>query len=104
MNNAQLTARAILAALAATAVYSAPALAQQEASASGEVRRVNPAEGKVTITHGAISGLDLPAMSLVYLVTDPVVKASLSELKPGDKVKFTARRENGQYVITAISK
>jgi Cu/Ag efflux protein CusF len=28
----------------------------------------------------------------------------LKGLKPGDKVSFTARRENDQYVITKISK
>lgn len=101
MNKAQLVAGAVLAALATTAAYIAPAQAQQEGSGSGEVRRVNAQEGKVTITHGPISGLDLPAMSLVYRVKDPV---QLKDLKPGDKVSFTARRENGQYVITEISK
>ncbi|WP_425439530.1 copper-binding protein [Pollutimonas bauzanensis] len=85
--------------LALTACYSAGAIAQ-EASASGEVRRVDAAAGKITIKHGAISDLQLPAMTLVYRI-DP---ALLKDVKPGDQVRFTARREAGQYVVTAISK
>jgi len=91
--------QALAAALALTSFYSVNAVAQ-EASASGEVRRVDTEGGKVTIKHGAISDLELPAMTLVYKI-DP---ALLADIKPGDKVKFTAKRENGQYVVTAISK
>lgn len=91
--------RAVVAALVVTSFYSAPALAQ-EATASGEVRRVDAAAGKVTIRHGNIPALDLTAMTLVYRA-DP---ALLAGIQPGDKVKFTARRENGQYVIVAISR
>lgn len=90
---------AALAALAVTSAYSVPAVAQ-EAKASGEVRRVNADDGKITLQHGAIKALGLEAMTLVYKA-DPSL---LAGLQPGDKVKFTARRENGEYVVTAISK
>ena len=92
-------AQAVAAALAVTSFYSVPAIAQ-EATASGEVRRINAAEGKITIKHGQIPELDLTAMTLVYRV-DP---ALLKGIAPGDTVTFTARREAGQYVVTAISK
>ncbi len=91
--------QALAAALALTSFYSTAAMAQ-EASASGEVRRVDAAAGKVTIKHGEISELQLPAMTLVY----HAAPALLAGIQPGDKVKFTAKREGGQYVITAISK
>ncbi|MBB5215460.1 copper-binding protein [Parapusillimonas granuli] len=90
---------AAAAALAACSFYSVQALAQ-EASATGEVRRVDAQAGKITIKHGAIAALDLPAMTLVYHV-DP---ALLADIKPGDKVSFKARRDGGRYVVTAISK
>jgi len=90
--------QALAAALALTSFYSVNAVAQ-EASASGELRRVDAAAGKITIKHGAISDLELPAMTLVYRI-DP---ALLADIKPGDKVKFTAKRDNNQYVITKIS-
>lgn len=94
----QRIAQAVAAALAVSSFYSVPAHAQ-EATASGEVRRVDVAAGKITIKHGAIAGLGLAAMTLVYRI-DP---ALLAGIKPGDKVKFTAKREDGQYVIVAIS-
>ncbi|RZN30311.1 RND transporter, partial [Bordetella pertussis] len=72
----------------------------QQADATGEVRRVDAAAGKVSIKHDAISALDLPAMTLVYQI-DP---ALLAGIKPGDKVRFTATRKDGRYVVTAISK
>ena len=87
----------VLAGVALLAGYVAPAQAQS-AEASGEVRRVDAAAGKVTIKHGAIAGLDLPAMTLVYRA-DPKL---LAGLKAGDKVDFTAARQNGKYVVTAI--
>ncbi|MFA5520532.1 MAG: copper-binding protein [Castellaniella sp.] len=92
-------AQAALAALAFTVVCSAPVQAQ-EATASGEVRRVNAQEGKITLKHGDIPELELTAMSLVYRI-DPALLAGIA---PGDSVKFTARREDGQYVIVKIAK
>src|SRR5690554_2578044 len=91
--------QAVAAAMAISSFYAVNAVAQ-EGSASGEVRRVDAAAGKITIKHGEISTLQLPAMTLVYQA-DP---ALLADIKPGDKVKFTARREGGQYVVIAISK
>lgn len=82
-----------------TSVYAVTAQAQQ-ASASGEVRRVDAAAGKVAIKQGAIADLQLPAMTLVYQV-DP---ALLKGIQPGDKVSFTAKREGGKYIVTQIKK
>lgn len=90
---------ALTVALAAVACVAVPAQAQ-EGSGSGEVRRVDAQAGKVTIKHGPIGELELPAMTLVYRA-DP---ALLAGLQPGDKVRFTARRENGHYVVVEISK
>ncbi|WP_260986187.1 copper-binding protein [Bordetella genomosp. 13] len=91
--------RAATAAILAV-VAMAPAAYAQQASASGEVRRVDQAGGKVTLKHDAISALELPAMTLVYQA-DP---AMLAGIKPGDKVSFTAERKDGKYVVTKISK
>jgi len=95
--------RKLLCAIAAGAVMAGAAVsasAAQSANSSGEVRRVDAAAGRVTIKHGAISGLDLPAMTLVYQA-DPSL---LSAIKPGDKVSFTATRDNDKYVVTDIKK
>lgn len=92
--------QAVLAALVATTSFYSVAAIAQEATASGEVRRIDAAAGKITIKHGQIPQLDLTAMTLVYRI-DP---ALLKGIQPGDTVKFTARREAGQYVVVAISK
>ena len=90
---------AVAAALAVTACYSVPAFAQ-EGSGSGEIRRIDAQAGKITIKHGPISSLDLPAITMVYLID----QALLTNLQPGDKIKFTARRVDGQYVVVEVSK
>jgi Cu(I)/Ag(I) efflux system protein CusF len=93
--------RKLLCAIAASAVVvAAPAAWGQTANASGEVRRVDAAAGKVAIKHGAIAALDLPALTLVYQA-EP---ALLADIKPGDKVQFTATRKDQAYVVTKISK
>lgn len=90
---------AALFALGSVAAVVSPAFAQQ-GSSSGEVRRIDSAAGKITIKHGSIEALQLPAMTLVYLI-DVVL---LEGVQPGDKVKFTAERRDQQYVIVKISK
>lgn len=90
---------ALAGALAVTSVYSVMAVAQ-EASSSGEVRRVDPAAGKITIKHGAIADMQLPAMTLVYRSSPDLLK----DIKPGDKITFTAKREGDKYVVTQIKK
>jgi len=89
---------AAMAAIVTIAAAAAAAQAQQ-ATASGEVRRVDQAAGKVTIKHEAISDLELPAMTLVYQAEPPTL---LQGVKAGDKVRFTAQRKDGRYVVTAI--
>ena len=93
------TRTALAALLAVTACYSVPVQAQ-EGSGSGEIRRIDAEAGKVTIKHGAIAELELPAITLVYLIDTTLLEG----FQPGDRVKFTAKRQNGQYVVTKISK
>jgi Cu(I)/Ag(I) efflux system periplasmic protein CusF len=75
-----------------------PALAQ---TFDGEVRKIDKAQQKISLAHGDIKSLDLPAMTLAYRVKDP---AWLDVVQTGDKVKFSAERINGQLMLTAIRK
>ena len=86
-----------IAMLAATALLSLAAHAQ---SVDGEVKRVDADSGKVTLKHGEIKNLDMPAMQMSFRVSDP---AWLKTLQVGDKVKFDAAKVNGQFTITAIT-
>jgi Cu/Ag efflux protein CusF len=67
--------------------------------ADGEVRRVDKEASKITLRHGPIPSLDMPAMSMVFQVKDA---ALLDQIKPGDKIRFNAEKASGQYVITHI--
>jgi Cu(I)/Ag(I) efflux system periplasmic protein CusF len=75
-----------------------PALAQQ---VNGTVKKVDEAQGKLTIDHGPIKNLDMDAMSMVFRAGDP---AMLKGLKSGDKIKFDADRVNGQITVTKLQK
>ncbi len=64
-----------------------------------EVRKVDKEAGKLTLKHGEIKNLEMPAMTMVFVVKD---KAVLERVKPGDKVRFKAARDGGSYVVTDI--
>ncbi|HSW08011.1 copper-binding protein [Aquabacterium sp.] len=65
----------------------------------GEVRKVDKEQAKVTLRHGPLQKLDMPAMTMVFKVADPKM---LDALKVGDKVKFAAEKVDGAFVVTAI--
>lgn len=67
--------------------------------AEGEVRKVDKEAGKVTLRHGPLKNLDMPAMTMVFRVAEP---SMLDTLKQGDKVKFVAEKVNGAFTVTAI--
>jgi len=76
--------------------------AAQPVPISGEITRINQAEGKVTLRHGPIPNLDMDGMSgMVFVVADP---AMLTNLKSGDSVIFEADRVNGRLTVTKINK
>jgi len=65
----------------------------------GEVRKVDRAAKKITIRHGELKNLDMPAMTMVFRVKDP---ALLDKVNAGDKVKFRAEKAGGAFVVTDI--
>ena len=67
--------------------------------ADGEVRKIDKEGGKLTLKHGDIKSLDMPAMTMVFVVKD---KAMLDKLKTGDKIKFKAINDAGKYTVTEM--
>ncbi len=65
----------------------------------GEVRKVDKDAKKITIKHGPLPNLDMPAMTMVFQVRD---LAMLDQVKAGDKVRFEAQKVGGAFVITGI--
>jgi len=80
----------------ALALGTTAALAQL---ADGEIRKVDKDAKKITIKHGPVPSIEMPAMTMVFQVKD----ASLLErVKAGDKVRFDAQKIGGQYFVTKI--
>jgi Cu(I)/Ag(I) efflux system periplasmic protein CusF len=77
------------------------AFSQGEPMVTGTVTKVDKSAEKITINHGPIKKLDMEAMSMVFRAGD---KAMLDQVKPGDKIRFTADRVNGQITVTKIQK
>ena len=91
-----------LAAAAAALVLSGTAtLAQGTPMVSGTAEKIDTAQGKLTIDHGAIPNLQMDPMTMVFRAGDP---AMLKSVKAGDKVQFQADRVNGQITVTKIQK
>lgn len=80
------------------APVSAPA-AEAPAMSEGVVRKIDVANGKITLKHGPLANLDMPPMTMVFRVSPPEL---LGALKVGDTVKFRAERIDGAFVVTAI--
>lgn len=69
------------------------------AMTSGEVKKIDKDAGKITIRHGALVNLGMPAMTMVFHVKDP---AMLDKVKAGDKIKFIAEKEGGALTVTKL--
>jgi Cu/Ag efflux protein CusF len=78
-----------------------PAAANPTALVDGEVRRVDPRSGTITLKHGPIPSLGMPAMSMVFQAKDP---AMLGKVKAGDRIKFAADKIGEQYTVTRIER
>ena len=85
--------------LMAVLVFPLVALAQVAPLTNGEVRKVDKEAGKITLKHGPIENLEMPAMTMVFRVKEP---AMLEEVKTGDKVRFAAQKVNGALTVTQI--
>ena len=65
----------------------------------GVVQKVDREAGKITLRHGEIANLGMPAMTMVFRVKEPVL---LDRVKACDSVRFTAMHDAGAMVLTAI--
>jgi Cu/Ag efflux protein CusF len=93
---------------AAVVLASAPAIHAQAAQAgatapaamsTGEIKKVDKDTGKITIKHGPLQNLGMPAMTMVFHVANP---AMLDQVKAGDKIAFIAEKRNGALTVTKM--
>ena len=83
----------------ALASASPPAFAEKHDLITGLVTKVDESAQKITIKHGPLQKLDMPAMTMVFQVSDP---AMLGRVKVGDKVRFDAEKVGGAFLLTKI--
>lgn len=65
----------------------------------GEVTKIDTKQKKVTIKHEELKNLDMPAMTMVFVVADD---AMLEKVKEGQAIEFVADRVNGRITVTEI--
>ena len=76
----------------------APARAARH-QATGVVKAIDPANGKVKLAHEAIKSLDWPAMTMNFAVTD---KALFDKLTVGKKVEVELVKQGPGYAVVAV--
>ena len=103
----------LISSLCAGALLALPALASPEhqhstasskapASSSrseGTIKKIDKKAGKVVLSHGPLLNLNMPAMTMTFVVKN---SQSLDGLKAGDKVSFVAEEINGVLSASAL--
>ena len=75
------------------------AVAESADWTSGEIRKVDVAQSKLTIKHKHIKNLDMPGMTMVFFVPN---SKTLEGLKKGDKKQFDFADMNGRLVVKQV--
>jgi len=77
----------------------APAASPKTGKGTGLIQQIDRDKGVITIKHGPLQGLNMPAMTMLFLVND---KAMLSSLQPLQKADFELTYDGTNYMITKI--
>ncbi|CAD7053174.1 MAG: copper-binding protein [Alphaproteobacteria bacterium] len=86
-------------AIAAALTLGAAAGAFAQEFTKGTVKKVDSKAKKVTLIHEELKSLDMPAMTMVFVVPD---EAMLGKMKEGATVEFVADRVNGKLTVTQV--
>ena len=77
----------------------AAAPAAAAAMSSGVVKKIDKDQGKVTIQHGPLENLGMPAMTMVFRVKEPEM---LDKVTLGDNIQFVADKIDGAFTVTKM--
>ncbi|NUZ08907.1 copper-binding protein [Piscinibacter koreensis] len=75
------------------------AAAQAPALAEGIVQAVDASKGVVTLKHGEIVNMQMPAMTMAFSVAD---RKMLGSVKAGDKVRFRVEMMKNAPTVTRL--
>jgi len=62
----------------------------------GQVKKIDKTGGKVTLAHGPLTNLEMPAMTMAFKVSNA---GWLDQMKTGDKIRFMADNVNGALTV-----
>ena len=80
----------------------ATAATAQNATITGEVRKIDATAAKITLKHGPAPSLGMDeGMTMVYRVKDPTL---LKQVKVGDTVQFEAVNADDGFTVTKLQK
>lgn len=71
------------------------------AMARGEVKKVDSEAGTITVQHGVLDDLQMPAATTVFRVKD---RALLNQVKQGDKINFGVSNASGLVTMIEIER
>ncbi|MCM2311774.1 MAG: copper-binding protein [Steroidobacteraceae bacterium] len=67
----------------------------------GVIRAIDRDAGTITVEHGPIKSLGMPAMTMPYHVKD---RSMLTAVKPGDRIKMSVDKMDDLYTITTMQR
>jgi uncharacterized cupredoxin-like copper-binding protein len=66
--------------------------------ATGKIKKINAKSGKVTIIHGPLASLDMPAMTMVFRADE----TTMARMSVGQEIEFVAERIKGKLTVTRM--
>ena len=76
-----------------------PSQDDPDSLSEGGIQKVDKDTGKLTIKHGPLNNIGMPAMTMAFKVQDP---AMLDQVKVGQQVRFRVERANGSLTVTKL--
>ncbi len=65
---------------------------------TGKIKKIDAKAGKVTIIHGPLVNLDMPAMTMVFRADE----ATIANMSEGQDIEFVAERVKGKLTVTQM--
>lgn len=82
-----------------SATTSTPSATADVPLTSGVVKKIDKNAGKLTIQHGPVMNLNMPAMTMAFKARDA---AMIDQVKPGDPINFLLELVNGTLTVTRL--
>ncbi|MGI9302877.1 MAG: copper-binding protein [Gammaproteobacteria bacterium] len=69
----------------------------EASDAEAVIKSIDKEAGKVKLKHGPIAKFDMPGMTMIFRVADPML---LDKVKEGEQVRITVEQQGNAFVVT----